>query len=252
MASIKALEGRTVHQIQSGQVIVDLCSVAKELVENSLDAGATSIEVRFKNNGLDSIEVQDNGAGISGENYETIALKHYTSKLSSYDDLSSLQTFGFRGEALSSLCALSNFHIITAREDEAPKGTRLDFEISGKLKSTSVVASQKGTTVSVEDLFVNLPVRRRELEKNIKREYGKVLGILQAYACISTRARISVSNVMAKGKKAVAFATRSNPTTRENIANVFGTKTLAGLIPMALKLKMEPTSTAVRTGHDIR
>lgn len=72
MATIKAIEGRSVHQIQSGQVIVDLNSVAKELVENALDAGATSIEVRFKNNGLDSIEVQDNGSGIAPEDYDTI------------------------------------------------------------------------------------------------------------------------------------------------------------------------------------
>ncbi|KAL2036617.1 hypothetical protein N7G274_010643 [Stereocaulon virgatum] len=243
MATIKALEGRTVHQIQSGQVIVDLCSVVKELVENSLDAQATSIEVRFKNNGLDSIEVQDNGVGISSENYETIALKHYTSKLSSYDDLSSLQTFGFRGEALSSLCALSKFYVITARADEAPKGTKLDFETSGKLKGTHVVASQRGTTMAVEDLFMNLPVRRRELEKNIKREYGKVLGILQAYACISTQARISVSNVMARGKKATVFATKSNQSTRENIANVFGAKALNGLVSMDLNFELQPTKT---------
>ena len=242
MATIKALEGRTVHQIQSGQVIVDLCSVVKELVENSLDAQATSIEVRFKNNGLDTIEVQDNGVGISSENYETIALKHYTSKLSNYDDLSSLQTFGFRGEALSSLCALSKLHVITARADEAPKGTRLDFEASGKLKGIQVIASQRGTTVAVEDLFMNLPVRRRELEKNIKREYGKVLGMLQAYACISTQARISVSN-MAKGKKTTVFATKSSQSTRENIANVFGAKALPGLVTMDLNFEMQPTKT---------
>lgn len=243
MASIKALEGRTVHQIQSGQVIIDLCSVVKELVENSLDAGATSIDVRFKNNGLDSIEVQDNGVGISSDNYGSIALKHYTSKLSSYDDLTSLQTFGFRGEALSSLCALSKFHIITAQAHEAPKGTRLDFEVSGKLKGTQIVASQKGATVAVEDLFRNLPVRRRELEKNIKREYGKVLGILQAYACICTQARVAVSNVMAKGKKVTIFATKSNQSTRDNIANVFGAKILSGIVTMDLKFEMQPTKT---------
>ena len=243
MATIKALEGRTVHQIQSGQVIVDVCSVVKELLENSLDAGATAIDVRFKNNGLDSIEVQDNGSGIIPGNYETIALKHYTSKLTSYDDLSSLQTFGFRGEALSSLCALSKFHVTTARADEAPKGTRLDFEMSGKLKSTHVVASQKGTTVTVEDLFMSLPVRRRELEKNVKREYTKVLGVLQAYACISTQARISVSNVMAKGKKIPVFATKSNQTTRENIASVFGTKALSALVAMSLSFELQPTKT---------
>lgn len=243
MATIKALEGQTVHQIQSGQVIVDLCSVVKELVENSLDAEATSIEVRFKNNGLDSIEVQDNGIGVSSDNYETIALKHYTSKLNSYDDLTSLETFGFRGEALSSLCALSRFHIVTARVDQAPKGTRLEFETSGQLKATSVVASQKGTTVTVENLFLNLPVRRRELEKNIKREYGKVLSLLQSYACISTEARISASNLMANGKKAVAFATKSASTTRENIANVFGTKALPMLVSLNLQFDLRPGST---------
>ena len=169
-------------------------------------------------------------------------MKHYTSKLTSYDDLTTLQTFGFRGEALSSLCALSSFHVVTAKAEDAPKGTRLNFEPSGKLTGTQVVASQKGTTVAVENLFQNLPVRRRELEKNIKREYGKVLTILQAYACISTQVRVSVSNVMAKGKKAVVFATKSNPTTRENIANVFGAKALPALTAMDLKFDMQNSS----------
>ena len=156
-------------------------------------------EVRFKNNGLDAIEVQDNGGGIAPADYDTIALKHYTSKLSTYDDLSSLKTFGFRGEALSSLCALSEFHIVTARASDGPKGTKLDFEQSGKLKSSSVVAAKQGTTVVVETLFYNLPVRRKELEKNIKREYNKVLALLNAYACISVGTKFTVSNLMPKG-----------------------------------------------------
>ncbi|KAL4898047.1 hypothetical protein BDV59DRAFT_169153 [Aspergillus ambiguus] len=242
MATIKAIEARSVHQIQSGQVIVDLCSVAKELVENSLDAGATSIEVRFKNNGLDAIEVQDNGSGISRDNYENIALKHYTSKLSSYDDLSRLNTFGFRGEALSSLCALSDFHIVTAQAHEAPKANRLDFEPSGKLKKTQVVAGQKGSIASVEGIFKRLPVRRRELEKNIKREYGKVLNLLHAYACVSTGVRFSVKNTVGKTRNVVVFSTKGNPTTRENIANVYGAKTLLALIPLDLTLDFEPSA----------
>jgi len=127
------------------------------------------------------------------------ALKHYTSKLSTYDDLSFLHTFGFRGEALSSLCALSNLHIVTARDVDVPKGTRLEFEQSGKLRAKSLIASQKGTTVVVENIFKNLPVRRKELEKNIKREYGKVLALLQSYACISVGIRFSVSNQAPKG-----------------------------------------------------
>ncbi|KAL8784052.1 MAG: hypothetical protein Q9195_009202 [Heterodermia aff. obscurata] len=174
--------------------------------------------------------------------FERVALKHYTSKLTNYDDLTTLQTFGFRGEALSSLCALSDFHVITAQVEDAPKGTKLDFEISGELKSTQIVASQKGTTVAVENLFRNLPVRRRELEKNIKREYGKVLSILQAYACISTEVKFSVSNMMAKGKKTIVFATKSNPKTRENIANVFGAKVLPALTIMDLRFEMQDSS----------
>lgn len=215
--------------------------MVKELVENSLDAGAASIEVRFKGHGLDLIEVQDNGNGVAPEDFETIALKHYTSKLSSYDDLTSLQTFGFRGEALSSLCALSNFHITTARAAEAPRGTRLDFELSGKLKEKSIIASQRGTTVAVEGIFKNLPVRRKELERNIKREYGKALGLLQAYACISTGVRFSVSNQPSKGVKAVAFSTKANPTTKENISNVYGAKTILALLQLDLELEMQPT-----------
>ncbi|KAL6708109.1 ATP-binding mismatch repair protein [Coniothyrium glycines] len=241
MATIKPIEGRSVHQIQSGQVIVDLQSVCKELVENSIDAGATTLEVRFRNNGLDAIEVQDNGSGISPADHETIALKHYTSKLATYDDLSSLHTFGFRGEALSSLCALSNFHIVTARATDGPKGTKLEFEQSGKLKGTSVVAAKQGTTVVVESLFHNLPVRRKELEKNIKREYNKVLQLLNAYACISVGVKFSVSNQALKGKKTIAFSTNANASTRDNISNVYGAKTVAAMIPLHLKFEMLPS-----------
>ncbi|KAF7521355.1 hypothetical protein G7054_g12479 [Neopestalotiopsis clavispora] len=246
MATIKAIEARTVHQIQSGQVIVDLCSVVKELVENSVDAGATNIvispEVRFKNQGLDSIEVQDNGGGITPDNHETLALKHYTSKLSTYEDLASLETFGFRGEALSSLCALSKFSVLTCLASDAPKGTKLEFEISGKLRGSSVVAAQKGTTVIIEDLFNNLPVRRRELQRNIKREWNKVIGLLNQYACILTGVKFSVSQQPNKGKKIILFSTKGNVTTRDNIVNVFGAKTLTVLIPLELDLELEPTT----------
>jgi DNA mismatch repair protein PMS2 len=138
---------------------------------------------------------------------------------------------------------------VTARASDGPKGTRLDFEISGKIKSKSVVASQKGTIVAVEDIFRNLPVRRRELEKNIKREYGKVLGLLHAYSCISTGVRFSVSNHPAKGKKVIAFSTKSNPTTRENIANVYGAKTLLALLPLNLQLELNPTIASTQSAR---
>ncbi|KXX83418.1 Mismatch repair endonuclease PMS2 [Madurella mycetomatis] len=246
--TIKAIESSAIHQIQSGQVIVDLCSVAKELVENSVDAGATAIEVRFKNQGLDSIEVQDNGSGIASHNYESIALKHHTSKLSSYDDLSTLHTFGFRGEALSSLCALSRFSVVTCTQAEAPRATRIEFEASGKLKKTSVVSGQRGTTVAVEDLFHNLPVRRRELERNIKREWGKVIGLLNQYACVQTGVKFTVSQQPTKGKRMILFSTKGNPTTRENIVNVFGVKTMNALVTMDLRLELTPSTGPLNKG----
>jgi len=256
----ESLTGCQVHQIQSGQVIVDLCSVAKELVENSIDAGATNIgeieafwkpkahkltsaeEVRFKNQGLDAIEVQDNGSGISPQNYESLALKHYTSKLSSYDDLTTLQTFGFRGEALSSLSALARLSIVTCTQQDAPRAKRLEFETSGKLKGTSVVSGQKGTVVFVEDLFRTLPVRRRELERNIKREWGKVINLLNQYACVQTGIKFTVSQQPTKGKRMVMFSTKGNPTTRDNIINIFGVKTANALITLDLKLELKPTA----------
>ncbi|SPO02616.1 related to DNA mismatch repair protein PMS1 [Cephalotrichum gorgonifer] len=245
MATIKPIDAGTIHRIQSGQVIVDLCSVAKELVENSVDAGASSIEVRFKNQGLDSIEVQDNGSGISPDNYSSLALKHHTSKLSVYDDLSDLQTFGFRGEALSSLSALSELSVITCQAADAPKGTRLTFAPSGALEDTSVVSAKQGTTVVVDNLFHNLPVRRRELERHIKREWSKVISLLNQYACILTGVKFTVSQQPSKGRKIVLFSTKGNPTTRENIINIFGAKTMTAMIPFRLALEMEPTSSSM-------
>lgn len=169
-------------------------------------------------------------------------MKHYTSKLSTYSDLATLETFGFRGEALSSLSALSHFTVTTCRQAEAPKGTKLEFETSGKLKGTTIVAAQKGTTVSVENLFQNLPVRRRELERNIKREWGKVISLLNQYACIQTGVKFTVSQTPNKGKRIVLFSTKGNKTTRENIVNVFGAKTISALVALDLKLELEATS----------
>ena len=103
---VKVIDKRSVDQICSGQVVVTLATAVKELVENSLDAGAKNIEVRLKNWGADFLEVVDNGSGVLPENFAALALKHHTSKLNVFADLVRVETFGFRGEALSSLCAL--------------------------------------------------------------------------------------------------------------------------------------------------
>lgn len=104
--AIKPIDGKSVHQICSGQVVLSLSTAVKELIENSVDAGATTIDLRLKDYGVDLIEVSDNGCGVEEENFEGLALKHHTSKIQEFADLTQVETFGFRGEALSSLCAL--------------------------------------------------------------------------------------------------------------------------------------------------
>jgi DNA mismatch repair protein PMS2 len=158
--------------------VLDLAAAVKELVENSLDAGATNIEIRLKEYGAVLIEVADNGSGISPDNYQGLTLKYHTSKISEFSDLQSLSSFGFRGEALSSLCALSNVSVTTRTKEEAI-GTRLDYDHSGAITSQQSVARAVGTTVAVAKLFAPLPVRHKEFTRNIRREYGRLLSILQ-------------------------------------------------------------------------
>ena len=103
---VQPIDQKSIHQICSGQVVLSIATAMKELVENSLDAGATNIEIKLKNHGADVLEVNDNGFGVEPHNFEALTLKHHTSKLRDFSDLTSVETFGFRGEALSSLCAL--------------------------------------------------------------------------------------------------------------------------------------------------
>lgn len=205
-------------------------------------SNSSFIDIRFKNQGLDLIEVQDNGSGIASTEYASVALKHHTSKLSSYTDLNSLRTFGFRGEALASLCSLSTLSIVTCLDLEAPKGSRLSFESSGKLKDVTVVAAQRGTIVSVDKLFYNLPVRRRELERNIKKEWHKVTALLNQYACIQTDVKMSAWQQPNRGARILLFSTKGNRTTRDNIVNIFGAKIMSSLIPLDLTLEMQSSA----------
>jgi DNA mismatch repair protein PMS2 len=200
------------------------------------------LEVRFKEQGLVTIEVVDNGSGIAPADYDSVglsllrslsalsdsrvyttALKHHTSKLVSFNDLTTLLTFGFRGEALSSLCAVcEKVGIVTATATSAPVGTVLELARSGRVTSASGRAArqvrprlspwagtmtdsyQRGTTITLHTLFSPLPVRRKELERHIKREFGRVLSLLQAYALVPCSipgrpVRLSVANTDAKG-----------------------------------------------------
>ena len=182
MASIQAIDRDSIKRICSGQVVVDLATAVKEMVENSLDAGATSVEVKVKECGADWIEVSDNGSGIDPSNYPSIALKHHTSKLAEFADLNNVTSFGFRGEALNALCELSGSFTVTTKQATEQIGTKLIFAKDGSVSSEQPVARSTGTTVVVNNLFEALPVRRGEFIRSIKKHYQKMVKILQSYA----------------------------------------------------------------------
>ncbi|EKM52502.1 uncharacterized protein PHACADRAFT_100748 [Phanerochaete carnosa HHB-10118-sp] len=260
--SIKAMDALSAHRITSGQVVIDLQTAVKELVENSLDAGATSIEVRFKDHGLDSIEVIDNGTGIASADYDVVALKHHTSKLSSFEDLSSVTTFGFRGEALASLCALSgSVTIATATASTAPVGTILELDRLGRVSSRNgKLARQKGTTVTISGIFKPLPVRRKEFERNAKREFGKALNLLNAYALVPCShenggVRLVVSNQLngqvhvhgsAHSRRSVQLRTDGCTSLSASISTLWGPKTLENLVELDLAFEVETEKSVLR------
>ncbi|XP_048723235.2 mismatch repair endonuclease PMS2 isoform X2 [Caretta caretta] len=228
--AIKPIDHKSVHQICSGQVVLNLATAVKELVENSVDAGATNIDLKLKDYGTDLIEVSDNGCGVEEENFEGLTLKYYTSKIQDFSDLMHVGTFGFRGEALSSLCALSDVTIFTCHKS-AKVGTRLVFDHNGKITQKTPYPRQQGTTVSVQQLFYTLPVRHKEFQRNIKKEYAKMVQILQAYCIISTGVRINCTNQVGQGKKHSVVCTTGSCSLKENIGAIFGQKQLQSLIP---------------------
>ncbi|XP_068161340.1 mismatch repair endonuclease PMS2 [Antennarius striatus] len=228
--AIKAIDKHSVHQICSGQVVLTLATAVKELVENSIDAGATNIDVRLKECGAELVEVSDNGKGVEEANFEGLTLKHHTSKLRDFTDLIHVETFGFRGEALSSLCALSNLCVVTCHES-SQVGTKLVFDHKGLLVQKSPHPRQQGSTVSLQQLFYTLPVRHKEFQRNIKKEYAKMIHVLQSYCIISTGVRITCSNQNGQGKRSTVLSTSGSHSMRDNIGAIFGPKQLQSLLP---------------------
>ncbi|MDP6543006.1 MAG: DNA mismatch repair endonuclease MutL [Phycisphaerae bacterium] len=160
---IRVLPVHLVNKIAAGEVIERPASIVKELVENSLDAGATRIEVTIEDGGKKLISVSDNGCGMDGDDLSKAFVPHATSKLAGEDDLFSISTMGFRGEALASVGSISHAHIRTRRAD-SPDGGGFEVTASGQsVEDVRPCASAPGTTVTVRDLFFNTPARRKFL-----------------------------------------------------------------------------------------
>ncbi|XP_043234723.1 uncharacterized protein LOC122388034 isoform X1 [Amphibalanus amphitrite] len=160
MASIHQLSAKTSHSLSIGQVVTSVFSVVKELVENALDAGASSVDVRLDDYGLEKIEVRDNGSGLAPEDTAVMAQAHYTSKIQDLNDMGSLGSFGFRGEALSAVCACCQVTVATRTAAEQA-GRLVTLDASGAITAQRPVARAQGTTVTASSLFSRQPVRRQ-------------------------------------------------------------------------------------------
>lgn len=243
---IEAINKETIHHICSGQVVLDLAIAVKELVENSLDSDATVIDVKLTDHGKTCISVSDNGNGVLEQDFEGLGLKHHTSKLQEFTDLTEVNTFGFRGEALSSLCALSELSIVT-RHESSKHGFKLEFDRNGALTKREPCAREKGTTVHIRNIFKNLPVRAKEFQKNLKKEYTRTIQVLHSYCLISTNIKITCSNLMSGKSHNLIVATRNTNNVLDNVNSVFGKKSLDGIV----KLELQPPNETILQEYNL-
>jgi DNA mismatch repair protein MutL len=177
--SIRVLPEQLIHQIAAGEVVERPASVVKELVENSLDAGASSIEIEIEGGGASLVRVRDDGAGIAADELALALARHATSKIGRIEDLEAVRTLGFRGEALPSIASVSRMRMIS-RAADAPVATAVSAA-DGELSGPAPQAHPRGTTVEVRDLFFNVPARRKFLRAE-RTELGQVERLVERLA----------------------------------------------------------------------
>jgi len=180
MPRIHLLPSDLINQIAAGEVVERPASVVKELVENAIDAGATVIDVLLENGGKKLIEVRDNGSGMSHDDALLALERHATSKIAGFDDLSQVRTLGFRGEALPSIASVSRFTLTTS---DGTTGAAIEIECDPltATRTSRPAARDRGTTISVRELFENVPARRKFL-KSADAEFRSIVTIVSSYA----------------------------------------------------------------------
>jgi DNA mismatch repair protein MutL len=193
MARIEVLSEEVASKIAAGEVVERPASVIKELIENSLDAGATRVEIEIEAGGIERLSVKDNGEGISREDLPKTIIRHATSKIRTAEDLSSVETMGFRGEALASIASVSRLTILTQTQDG--QGSKLIVESDQDLSHPKISdwSGPKGTTIIMEDLFYNVPARLNFLKKS-NSEAAACLEIVQNLALAHPEVSFSVKS----------------------------------------------------------
>lgn len=225
MGKIVLLDELTINQIAAGEVIERPASVVKEMMENSIDAGATNITVEIKNGGISYIRIIDNGKGISRDDVELAFERHATSKIRSAEDLKQVKSMGFRGEALASIAAISNVELISKTED-SEIGTKISVE-GGDILNIEDVACSKGTSITVRNLFYNTPVRYKFLKKDFT-ETGYIEDVIERIALVHPEIAIKLINT---GKTTIQ--TNGNGDLKSVVYSIYGKEIAEEIIPVS-------------------
>ncbi|MDR0299754.1 MAG: DNA mismatch repair endonuclease MutL [Streptococcaceae bacterium] len=225
MGKIVELPESLANQIAAGEVVERPASVVKELLENSIDAGATKITVRVEEAGLNLIELADNGAGIEAEDLPIALLRHATSKLKSARDLFQIRTLGFRGEALPSIASISELTIETSTEEETA-GTRLIAK-AGKVELIEAMAKVVGTKITVKNLFYNTPARLKFI-RSLQAELAHITDIINR----ESLAHPEISFTLISEKNTVLQTTGSGDL-RQTIAQIYGLSNARKLVSLS-------------------
>ncbi len=218
---IRLLDEATISKIAAGEIIENSASIVKELVENSIDAGADDILVEIRGESTDFIKVSDNGLGFSEEDLEVAFLRHSTSKLEKIEDLEKIRTLGFRGEALASISNISKIKLMTKREEDLA-GNSLLIE-NGKIIKKNKVGMPRGTTFVISDVFYNTPVRKKFLRKDLT-EINNIIDIVQKIALSNNNIKFTL---IRDGKIILNTGSDKNPINR--IYSILGSEIASSL-----------------------
>lgn len=224
MGNIVLLDDLTINKIAAGEVIERPASVIKEMVENSIDAGANNITVEIKNGGISFIKVTDNGKGIAQDDLEIAFERHATSKIRTADDLDVVTSMGFRGEALASIAAIANVEMVSKTEEQQV-GYKVVVE-AGDILSKEEIGCQKGTSITVRNLFFNTPVRYKFLKKDYT-ESGYIEDVITRIALVNPNIAIKLINT---GKTVIQ--TNGNGDIKSVIYSIYGKDVATGVMPV--------------------
>ncbi|KAM0564014.1 hypothetical protein ACHAPJ_000222 [Fusarium lateritium] len=246
--SISALPPSTAHLLRSSSTIADPLSLVKELVDNSIDAGATSIEITITPNTVDKIQVRDNGRGIQPEDYELLGLRSHTSKLRSYDELhlNGGKTLGFRGEALASANLLATIKITTRTAQDPVASLLLLKSGSGGVSKQRPVSGTVGTTVQATNLFQNVPVRKQNATKVCRKTLGDIKRLLESYVLALPHLKFTFK-VPGGSCQPWLYSPCTSSNTQEAVTQVFGHSLTTQLVHMSSDSNTDGSSTEAQS-----